>query len=214
MEERRDTARGVDHDPFKHPRDRRGQFRDNGEKLKNQQPGSRLALFSFVSRDVLPHVDGGQIHKIDHDTTEITLVVGGQQFVHVHEGLLDAKALLKVISGYQIKRADMQKVALTLDSRTKIDDMIIEKANGFSSESGLPVVGNKQGEHWVLYTWNQQTFWNDDTLTRDQFRFLSEHAAAIGHKVQPGDEAEINYFKTAKLALDRMDMLRSQHGAA
>lgn len=211
MARRRDTSRGSGHDPFKHPRDRRQRFRDNNSKLKSITPGERLNLFSFISRSALPQAEAGYVEKIDNDTTMIVMVVNGQNIAHTYEGVLDSKRLVQTMRQYT--PVDKQDIAVTIDSRSKIDGMVIEEANGFSTDSGLPVVGNREARHWVLFVWNDLTFWND-TLTADQYEFFVNNKAVIAEKAGPGSDPVLNYFDTAKNARDRMNVLQQEYGAA
>ena len=210
MAERRDTTRGSGHDPFNHPRDRRQRFRNNNEKLKGIEVGDRINLFSFVSRSSLPQAESGYIEKVDMDTTLITMIINGQKIVHTFEGVLDSKSLVQTMRQYM--PVEKETIAVTVDSRSKIDGMVIEEANGFSTDSGLPAVGNREARHWVMFAWNNLTFWND-SLTADQYEFFKDNKAVIAEKRGPGAEPTLNYFKTVKDARDRMAVLGQEHGA-
>ena len=218
MEESRNTVREgrrggrLKHDPFNHPRDRRGYFRDNNKKLENLPEGQKIDLFSFVSKDKLPHVSNAYLERIGEGSeraTRIVMNINGQNMVHHYQGPLTGSDLLKYVSQFQLGNFDKEEIALTVDSRSKIDSMVIEKAYGFSTESGLPMAGNPYGEHWVLFYWDNDFY--SENLTQKQLDFFVNNKAAIAHKAGPGSEPNINYFKTRKNAIDRLTMLRSEH---
>lgn len=202
----------LKHDPFNHPRDRRGYFRDNNKKLENLPEDQKIDLFSFVSKDKLPHVSNAYIQRVgggSNKSTKVVMNINGQSMVHYYTGPLTGPDLLKYVSQFQMGNLDKEEVAITVDSRSKIDSMVIEKAYGFSTESGLPMAGNPRAEHWVLFYWDDDFY--SEKLTNDQLDFFVNNKAAIAHKSAPGSDPDINYFKTRKDAVDRLTMLQSEH---
>ena len=217
MEElRREITRDADreggrvkHDPFNHPRDRRGYFRDNNKKLEDLPEDQKINLFSFVSKDKLPHIRNAYLQRVDQNTTKIEMNIGGQKIVHYYRGPLTGPGLLEYVSGFQTDNLDKQEVAITVDSRSKIDSMVIDKAYGFSTESGLPMAGDPEGEHWVLFYWGRGFF--DEEMSDQEREFFVNNKAAIAHRLAPGSDPDINYFKTQKNAVDRMTVLQKEH---
>lgn len=170
-----------------------------------------MDLFSFVSPDALPNVESGYIVKHAPEMTEIVTVVNGAKISNMIKGPMDSDVMTRFVStiNQNVKEEDL---AVTVDEHSKIDEMIIARANSFSPESGLPMAGNPQGEHWVMYAWNIHDFWGQG-LTDEQTEFLTENTAVIAHKVLPDVEPELDYFKDSAMAIDRMNVLTEEYGA-
>ena len=207
----RAEGRAQEHDPFNHPRDRRGYFRSTSKKLSRLEPNNLVNIFSFMSRDSMPGVESGYVEKKDDDTYLIAINRGGRVAKIVHEGPLNKSDLHQLLLDYGYGKPNA-KTTLAVDSRNKIDAVVSEYARGFSAESGLPVAGSPAGRHYVMAFWNRMTFYDNEDLTPDQLKFLTDNQAVIAFKSQVGADPELDYFKTADLAREKFDVYARKLG--
>lgn len=234
----RPGVENPDFDPFLHPRNRLGKFRDVNNKIRDMQAGSSIDVFRFVKRAALPGITSGRLVRTINGYT-LSLRKGDEYFSYQHGGPMSRDDLMALI---QQAESELDFSQLSVDERRelglpvglrpgqnlteegtlqskrgspKVDAVVIEQ-NGGLTVTGVPnaqrdVAGDHDGEHWIKATWDPSEFDRYQLGDTDR-EFLKANTAAIAYKTEPGGIPQIEYFTNENEMVKKWDLLRSQHG--
>lgn len=235
---RPNRGRSADFDPFLHPRNRIGKFRDVDNKIRDLQQGQSIDIFRFVKRMALPGVQAGKLTKTDigyridlqHGKEVLNRVWDGPinkddlaNYLYEVEGDLDFTQLErdeKLEMGLPVGRRPGQSVSEdgVRNSRRgtpAVDAAVISQNGGLvptGTDDPANIAGDPEGEHWVMATWDPDEYKQYELSPKDK-EFLQKNVAAVAHRGEPGGEPTIEYFSNPDEAKASLLVKQNQEGA-
>lgn len=230
-------ARTQTFDPFVHPRNRVGKFRDVNNKIRDLQEGSSIDIFRFVKRIALPGVQTGVMTKtptgyqinLQHGKETITKTFDGpmtkddlailleqvQQNLDFTSLTRDEKLSLGLPAGRRPGQTVSEDGVRNSRQGTPAVDAVVVAQNGGLTPTGTDnpdnVAGSVDGEHWVMATWEPNEY-DIYKLNPEDMKFLETHVAAIAHRTEAGGVPTIEYYSTVQEAQSSLGVKQNQTG--